>query len=159
MPIPSPADLLVLIMFVLLVLDSRRLRSLASGRCRRDVAGTGIPAGSASDQVGLTLGRIQLREFVDGSDGGARWPDLEVLCDDDDHDDAGSVPVEPPSLEGWAALLPISVGRLGTLPPPQHCPPRPTGVLDWCLPNDLVRRPVAVLERAEHRLGTSGPRT
>jgi hypothetical protein len=144
---PSAAHLLVLVLFVLLVLDSRRLRSLAAGRHRRDVAGgTGIPGGSASDQVGLTLGRIQLRQFVDGDDGGTRWPELEILPIDEGGYGGPDAAMPP----GPDAILPALVGRsFGSLPPPQHCvAQRPTILLDWCLPNDLVRHPVAALEAA-----------
>ncbi len=124
MPSPSPADLLVLVVFVLLVLDSRRLRALAgSRRARRDPAvATGIPTGAGSDQLGLTLRRIQIRRLVDGEDGGTRWPDLEVLPADDDvcADGVPSVresPVGPAEhLHGALVAIPrTSIGDLSSL--------------------------------------------
>jgi hypothetical protein len=61
-----------LLVFVALVLDSRRLRDLvrSKGWPRRD-ARPGIPAGANPDQVGLTLRQIQMRIPVDRQDGGA----------------------------------------------------------------------------------------
>jgi hypothetical protein len=147
MPSPGPADLVLLLVFVLLVLDSRRLRALASGRRRRAAAaGTGIPAGPGSDQVGLTLRRIQLRQFVDGDDGGTRWPDLEVLP----VEEGGYGGPDAAAAPGVGAILPVPVGTsFRILPPPRHCvAQRPTILLDWCLTNDVVRHPVAVLEAA-----------
>jgi hypothetical protein len=73
------ADVLVLLMFVLLVLDSRRLHALATGRGRREQA-DGIPVGGNPDQVGLTLRDIQLRRHVDWEDGALGWEGLpEIL--------------------------------------------------------------------------------
>lgn len=57
------AQLMILLVFVVLVLDSRRLRALTR-RARRD----SIPPGGNPDRVGLTLRQIQMRTHVDGQD-------------------------------------------------------------------------------------------
>ena len=64
---------LVLVLFVALVFDSRRLNALTrlTGRGRRGfTSGRGIPPGANPDQVGLTLRQIQMRAHRDRSDGG-----------------------------------------------------------------------------------------
>lgn len=68
----SLGAVLVLMVFVVLVLDSRRIRALvrSKGGQRRDPQ-AGIPAGADPDRVGLTLRQIQMRFPVDGQDGGA----------------------------------------------------------------------------------------
>jgi hypothetical protein len=76
------AHLLVLVGFVVLVLDSRRLHALArsNGRGRRDsISGHGLPAGANPDQVGLPLRQIQMRIHVDWQDGGIGWEGPEIL--------------------------------------------------------------------------------
>jgi hypothetical protein len=76
------AHLLVLVVLVVLVLDSRWLHALArsAGRGRRDtVSGHGIPPGANPDRVGLTLGQIQMRHHVDWLDGGIGWDGPEIL--------------------------------------------------------------------------------
>ena len=67
----SLGAVLLLLTFVVLVLDSRRLRSLvrSKGGPRREPQ-AGIPAGDP-DRVGLTLRQIQMRIPVDRQDGGA----------------------------------------------------------------------------------------
>jgi hypothetical protein len=70
------ADLLVLVVFVALVLDSRRLRALARsavGGRRDSSADRGIPPGANPDQAGLPLRQIQMRLQIDWEDGGAGW--------------------------------------------------------------------------------------
>jgi hypothetical protein len=74
--------LLVLVIFVALVLDSRRLHALARSatRGRRDsIGGQGIPPGANPDRVGLGLGQIQMRHHVDWLDGGTGWEGPEIL--------------------------------------------------------------------------------
>ena len=68
----SLGAVLLLLAFVVLVLDSRRLRALvrSKGWPRRD-SQAGIPAGDNPDRVGLTLRQIQMRIPVDRQDGGA----------------------------------------------------------------------------------------
>jgi len=68
----SLGAVLLLLTFVVLVLDSRRLRALvrSKGWPRRDPQ-AGIPAGANPDRVGLTLRQIQMRIPVDRQDGGA----------------------------------------------------------------------------------------
>jgi hypothetical protein len=59
---------LVLALFVVLLLDSRRLNvvSRLTGRGRRGfTSGRGIPPGANPDQVGLTLRQIQMRPHRD----------------------------------------------------------------------------------------------
>lgn len=64
--------MLVVLAFVVLVLDLRRLRALvrSKGGARRDVR-AGIPAGTHPDQVGLPLRQIQMRIPLDRQDDGA----------------------------------------------------------------------------------------
>ena len=97
MPSFGAADLLVLLVFVVLVLDSRRLRAFAraTGRARHDLTG-GIPAGAHPDRVGLTLRQIQMRHHVDWEDGGIGWDGPEILPTDES--------AEP---EPTPALLPV----------------------------------------------------
>ncbi|MGH9008321.1 MAG: hypothetical protein ACRDYF_00565, partial [Acidimicrobiia bacterium] len=78
------AHLIMLLVFVVLVLDSRRLHALArsTGRARRD-SQSGIPAGANPDQVGLPLRQIQMRIHVDWQDGGIGWEGPEVLPADE----------------------------------------------------------------------------
>jgi hypothetical protein len=86
--------LLVLLVFVVLVLDSRRVRALvgSAGRDRRDSgSGQGMPAGVDGDRVGLPLGQIQMRIHVDWEDGGIGWEGPEIL------------PVDEPPAEADAA--------------------------------------------------------
>jgi hypothetical protein len=74
--------LLVLVMFVALVLDSRRLHALArsAARGRRDsTSGQRIPPGANPDRVGLPLGQIQMRHHVDWLDVGIGWEGPEIL--------------------------------------------------------------------------------
>lgn len=76
------ADLLVLLVFVVLVLDSRRLRALARAkrRGRRSfTTGPGIPPGANPDRAGLTLRDIQMRRHVDWEDGGLDREGPEIL--------------------------------------------------------------------------------
>ncbi len=72
--------LIMLLVFVVLVLDSRRLRDLAR---RRRESRLGIPAGGNPDRVGLTLRQIQMRTHVDWQDGGAGREAPEVLPADE----------------------------------------------------------------------------
>ena len=78
------ADLLVLLVFVVLILDSRRLHAFArsTGRARHDLT-AGIPAGAHPDRVGLTLRHIQMRHHVDWEDGGIGWDGPEILPTDE----------------------------------------------------------------------------
>jgi hypothetical protein len=92
------SHLLMLLAFVVLVLDSRRFRTLArlTGRGRRPSAARAIPPGENPDQVGLPLRQIQMRSNVDWEDGGAGWEGPEILPDvEDDPDEAEE---EPPSF-------------------------------------------------------------
>jgi len=97
-------DLLVL-MFVALVLDSRRFRALVRlvdrGR-RRSTKEGGIPPGADPTRVGLPLRQIQMRNHVDWQDGGIGWDGPEVLPVDDSADepaDTGDVSAtESPSM-------------------------------------------------------------
>ena len=68
----SLGAMFILLVFVVLVLDSRRVRALvrAKGGSRR-ASRPGIPAGANPDQVGLPLRQIQMRIPVDRQDGGA----------------------------------------------------------------------------------------
>ena len=75
------AQLIMLLVVVVLVLDSRRLRALTR-RARRD-SQIGIPAGGNPDRVGLTLREIQMRTHVDWQDGGIGWEGPEVLPADE----------------------------------------------------------------------------
>lgn len=79
------ADLLVLLVFVALVLDSRRLRSLARSKRRGRLSATGqsISSGANPDRAGLTLRDIQMRRHVDWADGGLGWEGPEILPADE----------------------------------------------------------------------------
>lgn len=78
MPSLSGTHLLVLVVLVVLVFDSRRLRGLA-----RSIRGSqperGMPPGANPNQVGITLRQIQMRKHVDWQDGGIGWDGPEVL--------------------------------------------------------------------------------
>jgi hypothetical protein len=112
------AHLLVFGLFVVLVLDSRRLHTLArlTGRGRRDpLVRQGIPSGSHAEQVGIPLRLIQMRIHVDWQDGGLGWDGPEILevdeCDDGPAGDDTAGPPRPgPSLpvlwKPFPALLP-----------------------------------------------------
>jgi hypothetical protein len=84
---------LVLALFVVLVLDSRRLNALArlTGRGRRGFTrGWGISAGANPDQVGLPLRQIQMRAHRDWQDGGIGRKGPEILpVDESDGADVG----------------------------------------------------------------------
>ena len=83
------ADLLVLLVFVVLVFDSRRFHALArsAGRGRRDcIRGHELPAGANAEQVGLSLRQIQMRRHVDWQDGGIGWDGPEILPVDEPDD-------------------------------------------------------------------------
>ena len=72
MPSLGVPHLLVLLVLVALVFDSRRLHGLvrSTGRSRRQSRlDRGIPPGTNPDQVGITLRQIQMRNHVDGRDG------------------------------------------------------------------------------------------
>jgi hypothetical protein len=97
--------LLVLALFVVLTLDSRRLHALArlTSRGRKDLQpDRGIPAGAHPDRVGLPLAQIQMRTNVDWQDGGAGWDGPEVLpveeSEDGQVDDPGPEPRHNPAL-------------------------------------------------------------
>ena len=78
--------LFVLALFVVLVLDSRRLRAVvgSAGRGQRAAGGgPGIPSGVDGDRVGLPLGQIQMRIHVDWEDGGIGWDGPEILPADE----------------------------------------------------------------------------
>jgi hypothetical protein len=98
--------LLMLVAFVALVLDSRRLNPLArlNGRGRRVfTSGHGIPAGANPEQVGLPLRQIQMRVHVDWQDGGIGWEGPEILpLDEPDvvlvEDDPTPPPEHTPAL-------------------------------------------------------------
>lgn len=152
------ADFLVLAMFVLLVLDSRRLRALArstTGRTGREfVTEPGMPAGSDPDLVGITLRQIQLRRYVDSEDGGVGWdedgPEILPAAEADEAAEAVEADEEDPGAEDDRfAFLGL---RFDHLPAPVHR--RPTVVLDWISP-DLTRRPAKMLECSGSSSGTS----
>ena len=108
------AHLLVLLVFVVLVLDSRRLHALvrSTGRGRRGaLSGNGIPPGADSERVGLRLGQIQLRNHVDWQDGGGRWEGPEILPVDEP-DAAPSRESEPSRLLPvlWAPFPALTSG-------------------------------------------------
>ena len=93
------ADLLVVLMFVVLMLDSRRLHALVrpTGRARRAArSGPGIPAGLHPDRVGLSLHHIQMRIHVDWQDGGVGWEGPEILPADEPDDTATDAPGSHP---------------------------------------------------------------
>lgn len=94
MPSLGGAHLLVVVMLVVLVFDSRRLHGLA-----RTVRGSdldrGIPPGDNPDRVGLTLRQIQMRQHVDWQDGGIGWGGPEVLPVDEVDDAPAHVSADP----------------------------------------------------------------
>ncbi len=113
--------LLVLALVVVLVFDSRRLRTVvgsASPHRRGAAGGAGIPAGVNGDKVGLPLRQVQMRIHVDWEDGGIGWDGPEILpaddvpADDVPADDVPAVdlpaddPVTPPVAEP-SRLLPV----------------------------------------------------
>ena len=103
--------LVLLLLFVGLLLDSRRFHALArvTGRARRD-SGAGIPAGDP-DRVGLTLRQIQMRTYVDWEDGGLAWDGPEVLPADEPVE---ATPEEPPSHALpvlWRPFLALGTGE------------------------------------------------
>ena len=118
------AHLLVFGLFVVLVLDSRRLHTLArsSGRRRRDpLVRQGIPAGSHPEQVGIPLRLIQMRIHVDWQDGGLAWEGPEILEVDGPGDDP-TEPVRPaPSLPVLWKPFPAlpAAGATGNWPQPE----------------------------------------
>ena len=68
----SLGAMFILLVFVVLVLDSRRVRALVRSKgASRRAAQPGIPAGANPDQVGLPLRQIQMRIPVDRQDDGA----------------------------------------------------------------------------------------
>jgi hypothetical protein len=111
--------LLVLVVFVALVLYSRRLHALGrpAGRRRRDsVSGQGIPPGANPDRVGLPLGQIQMRHHVDWLDGGMRREGPEIL------------PVDEPDVAPFAGSDCAAVDN-------DSCPePQPSAA--WPLPRE-----------------------
>ncbi len=131
------ADLLVLLLFAVLVFDSRRLHALARSRgwSRRDsTSGPGIPDGSNPDQVGLSLRHIQMRHHIDWQDGGLGREGPEILPVDADDTPIGDDPpveaatpvdAEPPEVEPtpaqpipWKPFLPAlpAAGAAGNWP-------------------------------------------
>ncbi len=93
--------LLVLALFVVLVLDSRRLRAVvgSAGRDQRAAAGggPGIPSGVDGDRVGLPLAQIQMRIHIDWEDGGIGWDGPEILPADEPPAEAEVAPAEEPN--------------------------------------------------------------
>jgi len=154
MPSLGAAHVLVVLVFFGLVLDSRRLRSLAgrsTGRRRRHRHGrgpSGIPAGNL-DRVGLPLRLVQMRINVDWQDGGAGWDGPEVLPGDDadggpgdetgnalfsEDDDpflAGEPVAEPAGLTEPRSYLPVIWKPFPALLPPsggdEYLPTTPAG--------------------------------
>ncbi|HYH52179.1 MAG TPA: hypothetical protein VEG38_21765 [Acidimicrobiia bacterium] len=131
MPSFGAADLLVLLVFVVLVLDSRRLHALArsSGRGRPDLT-VGIPAGAHPDRAGLTLRHIQMRHHVDWEDGGIGWDGPEILpFDEREECEAFAEPEASPDLlpvlwKPFPALLPA--GATGAWIQPSSTTSSPT---------------------------------
>jgi hypothetical protein len=82
------ADLLILLVFVVLVLDSRRLHALARSkrRGRPSTTGPGFPPGANPDRAGLTLRDIQMRRHVDWEDGGLGREGPEILPAEESED-------------------------------------------------------------------------
>jgi hypothetical protein len=112
----GPADLLVLLGFVALLLDSRRFLSLArwrGGGRRRPGDGGGMPAGARPDQIGLPLGQIQMRHHVDWQDGGIGWDGPEILPGDDEADAFPVTVAEPEPM----SFLPVLWKPFPALPP------------------------------------------
>jgi hypothetical protein len=82
MPSLGVTHLLVLVVLVVLVFDSRRLHGLTRSMVRSRHGfrpERGIPPGANPDQVGLPLRQIQMRKHVDWQDGGIGWGGPEVL--------------------------------------------------------------------------------
>ena len=101
-------NLLFLALFVALVLDSRRLNTLArsAGRSRRlFTSGRGIPPGANPEQVGITLRQIQMRSNRDWQDGGYGWDGPEVLPADDADEARARAAAKPPAEDG--RFLPV----------------------------------------------------
>jgi hypothetical protein len=95
---PGVADLVLFVVFVVLVLDSRRLRTLARSKARGgrpSTSGHGIPPGANPDQVGLPLRQIQMRHHVDWQDGGLAWDGPEILPADQAADTEAPSDPEP----------------------------------------------------------------
>lgn len=151
MPSFGAAELLVLFVFVVLVLDSRRLHTLArSGGRSRPVVTAGIPAGAHPDRVGLTLRDIQMRHHVDWEDGGIGWDGPEILPADDEADDeaddmllevdaapeAESDPEPDRDPEPARALLPV-------LWKPFPALPAAGAAGDWAQPSSTTSSPTA----------------
>lgn len=102
------ADLFVLLAFVALLLDSRRLHALtrSTGRSRRrSISERRIPAGADPEQVGLPLRQIQMRHHVDWQDGGIGWEGPEVLEPDEPAD--APVAAETAPGVGPSPYLPV----------------------------------------------------
>ena len=90
------AELLVVLVFAVLLLDSRRLRALARSNRRSgrlSTPGQAIPPGANPDRAGLTLRDIQMRRHVDWQDGGVGWEGPEILPADESDD----APRQPPT--------------------------------------------------------------
>lgn len=107
MPSFGAAELLVLLMFVVLVLDSRRLHTLARAGGRSREVTAGIPAGAEPDRVGLTLRHIQMRHHIDWQDGGIGWDGPEILPADEPDDELVDevVDAEPEAGPGRLPVL------------------------------------------------------
>jgi hypothetical protein len=111
MPSLGGTHLLVLLLVVVLLLDSRRLRALVGatvGHRRDAVSGPGIPAGAYGDKVGLPLRQVQMRIHVDWEDGGIGWDGPEILPDDGPPIEAEPNPLLPVLWEPFPAFLDIS---------------------------------------------------
>lgn len=118
------ADLLVVLVFVALLLDSRRLHALARsmGRAGRDsVREHTIPAGANADHAGLSLRHIQMRVHVDWQDGGIGWEGPEILpvdeADDTPVDDPAGHPADAGPPETEPSALPVLWKPFPALPP------------------------------------------
>lgn len=123
------ADLLVALVLIVLLFDSRRLHALArtAGRGRPDSA-AGIPAGAHPDRVGLTLRHIQMRHHVDWQDGGIGWEGPEILPPDES---------EEPEPEPSPAPLPVLWQPFAALPPAGACG-------SWLQPPSATSSPTAI---------------
>jgi hypothetical protein len=132
------AHLLTLGLFVVLVLDSRRLHALArfTGRRRDPLPRQGIPGGANAERVGIPLGLIQMRINVDWQDGGLGWEGPEILevdeyedqDDDDDEDEDGPAGDDTAAPAGPSLFLPVlwkpfpalpAAGATGEWPQPE----------------------------------------
>ena len=106
MPSLGGAHLLVLVVVVVLVFDSRRLHGLA-----RTVRGSdldqGIPPGGNPDRVGLTLRQIQMRQHVDWQDGGIGWDGPEVLPVEEEDEEVDDPPAPITSEPRASPALPV----------------------------------------------------